>query len=69
MTMPDAGEPRRTPRDDAESEERELAERMAAERATDRSARSEEDDTREEEGWTQPESSAQKSAIRDEEEG
>jgi hypothetical protein len=69
MTKPGAGDPRRTPREDAESEERELAERMAAERATERSARAEEDDAREDEGWTQPESSAQKGAIRDDAEG
>ena len=55
-----------TPRDAAESEEQELTERLASERgASDRSARRD-DDPREEEGWTQPESSAQKGAPRDE---
>ena len=55
-----------TPRDTAESEEQELTERIASERGeAERSARSD-DDPRAEEGWTQPESSAQKGAARDE---
>ena len=59
------GDPRVTPRDTAESEEEELAERSAAERDPGRRAsRRDEDDPREEEGWTQPESSAQKGAVR-----
>jgi hypothetical protein len=55
-----------TPREEAESEEQELAERMAAERGADDLARRDQDDPREEDGWTQPESSAQKGAARDE---
>jgi hypothetical protein len=65
MTIQGSGE-RPTPRDDAESEERELAERMEAERGSERAARTDDADPREEDGWTQPESSAQKGAIRDE---
>ena len=62
-------EPRRSlsPGDRAESEEQELAERMASERdARQGATRADEDDPREEEGWSQPESSAQKGAGRDE---
>ncbi len=58
-----------SPRETAESEEQELEERLAAERGEPESARGDQDDPREEEGWTQPESSAQKGAVRDEEEG
>ena len=65
MTIQGSGE-RPTPHDEAESEERELAERMEAERGSERVARSDDEDPREEEGWTQPESSAQKGAISDE---
>jgi hypothetical protein len=54
-----------TPRDAAESEEEEASQRSAAERGPREGARGEVDDPREEEGWTQPESSAQKGAIRD----
>ncbi len=58
-----------SPRDTAESEEQELEERLALERGDRESCRADQDDPREEEGWTQPESSAQKGAVRDEEEG
>jgi hypothetical protein len=58
-----------SPRETAESEEQELAERLAAERGERGGVRDDQDDPREEEGWTQPESSAQKGAARDEEEG
>jgi hypothetical protein len=59
-------DPRATPRDAAESEERELSERIAADRGARERAAAEADDPREDEGWTQPESSAQKGAVRDE---
>ena len=61
-------DPRRvtTPRDAAESEEQELTERLASERGAREAARGGDDDPREEEGWSQPESSAQKGAERDE---
>ena len=58
-----------SPRDTVESEEQELVERLAAERGEREIARGDQDDPREDDGWTQPESSAQKGAIRDEEEG
>ncbi len=61
-----------TPNEAAESEEQDLAERLARERGQLESARADQgyqDDPREEEGWSQPESSAQKGAVRDEEEG
>ena len=58
-------EPRISPRDAAESEEQEVSERIAAERGPRERARRDEDDPREEDGWTQPESSAQKGAVRD----
>ena len=54
--------PRPTPSEAAESEEREVSERSAAERNPG-AARRDEDDPREEEGWTQPESSAQKGVV------
>lgn len=61
------GEPRMTPGDTAESEEKELFERSALERGAGGAARrGDEDDPREEEGYTQPESSAQKGAVQDE---
>lgn len=66
MTRHDPQAPRPTPRDAAESEEQELSERSATERSTQRAAPPDDEDPREEEGWTQPESSAQKGAIRDE---
>ncbi|HEY6005412.1 MAG TPA: hypothetical protein VIV57_21210 [Anaeromyxobacter sp.] len=60
-------EPRLTPGETAESEEKEIFERSAAERGPSGAARQgDRDDPREEEGWTQPESSAQKGAVRDE---
>jgi hypothetical protein len=65
-------DPRLTPSDAAETEEQEASERSAVERGPREGARGaraanvDEDDPREEEGWTQPESSAQKGAIRDE---
>jgi hypothetical protein len=55
-----------TPRDTAESEEQELTERSASERGAKESTARRDDDPREEDGWTQPESSAQKGAARDE---
>ncbi len=57
-----------SPRGSAANEEQELAERLA-ERGKLESSRGDQDDPREDEGWTQPESSAQKGAVRDEEEG
>ena len=54
-----------TPRDAAESEEEEVAQRSAAERGPRESARRDPDDPREDEGWTQPESSAQKGTAGD----
>jgi hypothetical protein len=59
-TNEDPRDPRLTPSAAAESEEQEVVERTAAERGREL------DDPREEEGWTQPESSAQKGAIQDE---
>jgi hypothetical protein len=58
-----------SPHKTAESEEKELAERLAAERSRRESAHSDRYDPREDDGWSQPESSAQKGAVRDEEEG
>jgi hypothetical protein len=59
-------DPRSTPRDSAESEEQEVSERVAAESAS-RAPRAagDPDDPREDDGWSQPESSAQKGAVRD----
>lgn len=60
-------DPRPTPREAAESEELEAFESSAADRDPGGAARrGDQDDPREEEGWTQPESSAQKGAARDE---
>jgi hypothetical protein len=61
----DPDDPKVTPRDTAESEEQEASERMAAERGPRQGARRDLDDPREDEGWTQPESSAQKGTVRD----
>ena len=61
MTMHDPEDPRPTPREEAEQEEQELTARVAAERGVRG-----DDDPREEEGWSQPESSAQKGALPDE---
>jgi len=58
-------DPRLTPRDTAESEEQEVLERIAAERGPRDEQRRDPDDPREEDGWSQPESSAQKGAVRD----
>jgi len=58
-------DPRPTPGETAESEEQEVSDRMAAERGPRERALRDEDDPREEEGWTQRESSAQKGAVRD----
>jgi hypothetical protein len=52
--------PRSAPSEAAESEEQELWERSAAERAPRVAGAPEPEDPREEDGWTQPESSAQK---------
>jgi hypothetical protein len=61
------GDARPTPRDTAEGEEQDVLERSASERGPgEREARRAEDDPREDEGWAQPESSAQKGAVRDE---
>lgn len=65
MAIQEPGDPRATPREGAESEEQELAERLTAERGG-APRRGPDDDPREEDGWTQPESSAQKGAFRDE---
>jgi hypothetical protein len=62
-------DPRIPPSATAEGEEQDAAERSASERdAQARQAQREEEDL-EKEGWYQPESSAQKGAPRDEEEG
>jgi hypothetical protein len=69
MPTSEPHDPEVTPRNTAEQEEQEASERAAAERGQRQDARREPnelDDPREEEGWTQPESSAQKGAIRDE---
>ena len=67
MTNEHPGERRLTPGETAESEEQEIFEHSAAERGPGKTAPQEDqDDPREEEGWTQPESSAQKGAVRDE---
>ncbi len=65
MPTRDPDDPKVTPRDAAESEEQEASERMAAERGPREGARRDLDDPREDEGWTQPESSAQKGTVRD----
>jgi hypothetical protein len=73
--MNDPNDPRTTPGERAEGEEQDAVERTAAERtasergARERSVQPEEEDDLEKEGWYQPESSAQKGAPRDEEEG
>jgi hypothetical protein len=61
----DLDDPKVTPRDAAESEEEEVAQRSAAERGPHEGARRDLDDPREDDGWTQPESSAQKGTVRD----
>lgn len=65
MTTEDPRDRKLSPSEGAESEERELTERTAAERGG-AARRDAEDDPREEEGWSQPESSAQKGAAPDE---
>jgi hypothetical protein len=65
MTTHDEGERRPEAREGAGGEERERAKRAAGEGAREGAVRSDED-AREEEGWSQPESSAQKGATRDE---
>lgn len=65
MPTRDPDDPKVTPLETAESEEQEVSERVAAERGPREEARRDLDDPREEEGWTQPESSAQKGAVRD----
>jgi hypothetical protein len=66
VTTSDPDDPRFTPSEAAEGEEQDVSERMAAERGRAREeARRDQDDPREEEGWSQPESSAQKGAVRD----
>jgi hypothetical protein len=68
--MIDPNDPKAPPSETAEGEERDAVERSASERdPRERAPRRDEDDPREEEGWTQPESSAQKGAERDAEEG
>jgi hypothetical protein len=68
--MNDPTDPKVPPSATAEGEEQDLVERSASERdPRERMARREEDDPREDDGWSQPESSAQKAAVRDEEEG
>jgi hypothetical protein len=67
--MNDPKDPKIPPSAIAEGEEQEAVERSASEReARERQARRE-DEELEKEGWYQPESSAQKGAPRDEEEG
>jgi hypothetical protein len=65
MTTEDPRDRKLSPSDAAESEEREVMERTAAERGG-AARRDAEDDPREEDGWSQPESSAQKGAAPDE---
>jgi hypothetical protein len=60
------GDARLTPRDTAEGEEQDVLERSASERSPGERRPRGDDDPREDEGWTQPESSAQKGAVRDE---
>jgi hypothetical protein len=68
--MIDPNEPRVPPNATAEGEEQDAVERSATERGPrERAPRREEPDPQDEEGWTQPESSAQKGAERDAEEG
>ena len=65
--MDEMNAPRSTPGQTAEGEEQDVFERSAAERGRgEGAARGDGDDPREEEGWAQPESSAQKGAERDE---
>lgn len=67
MMIEHADDPRMVPSEVAEGEEMDAFERGAAERGpAERRASSEEDDPRELDGWTQPESSAQKGALPDE---
>ncbi len=64
MMSDDPRDPGVTPREAAEREEEELSEQGAAERGpVRRASRPDEDDPREEDGWTQPESSAQKGVV------
>jgi hypothetical protein len=65
----DPNDPRMSPAQSAEGEEQDAVERTAAERAERERLAPREDDPLEKEGWYQPESSAQKGAPRDEEEG
>jgi len=68
--MNDPTDPKATPSATAEGEELDLVERSASERdPREQMARRDVDDPREDDGWTQPESSAQKAAEKDEEEG
>jgi hypothetical protein len=63
----ETGDPRPTPGQTAEGEEQDVFERSLAERGPLRAApEGDGDDPREEDGWSQPESSAQKGAVRDE---
>jgi hypothetical protein len=62
-------DPRIPPSATAEGEEQEAMERSAAEREERERQARREDEQLEKEGWYQPESSAQKGAPRDEEEG
>jgi len=68
--MNDPTDPKATPSATAEGEELDLVERSASERdPREQMARREADDPREDDGWSQPESSAQKDAMTDAEEG
>ena len=68
--MNDPTDPKVPPSATAEGEEQDLVERSASERdPREQMARREADDPREDDGWSQPESSAQKAAEKDEEEG
>ena len=63
-------DPRIPPSEIAEGEEQDEVERSASERAPrEQRAQREPEEDLEKEGWYQPESSAQKGAPRDEEEG
>jgi len=62
-------DPRIPPSATAEGEEQDAAERSASEPGAREQPAPREDEDLEKEGWYQPESSAQKGAPRDEEEG
>lgn len=65
MPTRDQDVPKVTPRDIAEIEEQEASQRSAADRGPREGARRDVEDPREDDGWSQPESSAQKGTVRD----